>query len=109
VTGRWPALRPAASATGAHDRITFSLRPGADPPDVLATLPYGPTSFELARLNHPGHMQARNRQAPGQRLFQTAFDQLAGGRRAALAEKFARCAITISLTGDRKIGIATTR
>jgi hypothetical protein len=38
-------------------------------------------------------MQARNRQASGQRLFQTAFDQLDDGRRAALA-------ITISLTGS---------
>ncbi len=75
-------------------------QPKSDPPDLRANVEsYGPTAFELLRLNDPDDLKAKNRVVPGGKLFKAAFAALENPRRAALAAKFADCAITICFSG----------
>ena len=75
-------------------------QPKDDPPDLRASMQiYGPTAFELVRLNDPDALKAKSRLAPGLKLFKASFASLADAHRVALTEKFADSAITISFSG----------
>lgn len=75
-------------------------QPKNDPPDLRASIRvYGPTAFELVRLNDPDDLQTKSRQLPGGRLFWSSFAALEEPRRAALTAKFADCALTLAFNG----------
>jgi hypothetical protein len=75
-------------------------QPQRDPPDLGGDLKgYRVAALELVRLNDRDALKAKNRVAPGTKLFKASFAALEESRRVALAAKFADCALTISFAG----------
>jgi hypothetical protein len=60
-------------AAAGLDVIEGSVEPPKDdPPDLRASMQlYGPTAFELVRLNDPDDLKTKSRQLPGGQLFQS--------------------------------------